>query len=109
VGIATAYTLGKLHNKPVIEVNHIMGHVFSVLVERSLESIELPYVCLTVSGGHNDLYLVTNEKLKVKNEKYFPKRRCHKFVSKNGISPNQNLDRWWLVNRCPHLRANKRT
>ena len=45
-----------------------MGHVFSVLVERSLESIELPYVCLTVSGGHNDLYLVTNEKLKVKNE-----------------------------------------
>jgi N6-L-threonylcarbamoyladenine synthase len=68
VGITTAYTLGKLHNKPVVEVNHIMGHVFSVLVERSLESIELPYVCLTVSGGHNDLYLVTNEKLKVKNE-----------------------------------------
>ena len=35
-----------------------MGHVFSVLVERSLESIKLPYVCLTVSGGHNDLYLI---------------------------------------------------
>jgi tRNA A37 threonylcarbamoyltransferase TsaD len=69
VGITTAYTLGKLYNKPVVEVNHIMGHVFSVLVERSLESIELPYVCLTVSGGHNDFYLVTNEKLKVKNEK----------------------------------------
>ena len=61
VGITTAYTLGKLHNKTVVEVNHIMGHVFSVLVERSLTSVELPYVCLTVSGGHNDLYLVTHE------------------------------------------------
>ncbi len=68
VGITTAYTLGKLHNKPVVEVNHIMGHVFSVLVERSETSIELPYVCLTVSGGHNDLYLVENKELQEKNE-----------------------------------------
>jgi N6-L-threonylcarbamoyladenine synthase len=58
VGITTAYTLGAIYDKPVVEVNHIMGHVFSVLVERSLSELHVPYICLTVSGGHNDLYLV---------------------------------------------------
>ena len=49
-----------MYQKPVIEVNHIMGHVFSILLERSLDQIQLPYVCLTVSGGHNDLYFIEN-------------------------------------------------
>lgn len=58
VGITIAYTLWAIYTKPVIEVNHIMGHVFSVLLERSIDQIQLPYVCLTVSWGHNDLYLI---------------------------------------------------
>jgi tRNA A37 threonylcarbamoyltransferase TsaD len=36
-----------------------MGHVFSILVVRSRKILQLPYVCLTVSGGHNDIYLIT--------------------------------------------------
>ncbi len=58
---ATAHTLWEWLQKPVIEVNHIMGHVFSILCGRSHEILKTPYVCLTVSGGHNDLYVVTDD------------------------------------------------
>lgn len=66
VGVTVAHTLGTMRNKEVIEVNHIMGHVFSVLAERSLQDIQFPYLCLTVSGGHNDIYLV--EQWEMSNE-----------------------------------------
>lgn len=58
VWVTSAYMLWAMWKKPVIEVNHIMGHVFSVLAWRSLDLLVLPYVCLTVSWGHNDIYLV---------------------------------------------------
>lgn len=58
VGVTAAHTLGALWEKPVIDVHHIMGHVFSVLADRGLATMQLPYLCLTVSGGHNDVYLV---------------------------------------------------
>jgi len=61
VGITTAYSLSDLRKKPVVEVNHIMGHVFSILIDRKTSILQLPYLCLTVSGGHNDLYLVEDE------------------------------------------------
>lgn len=61
VGVNAAHTLGILRDKPVLEVNHIMGHVFSVLLERRLDINQLPYVCLTVSGGHSDIYVVTDK------------------------------------------------
>jgi N6-L-threonylcarbamoyladenine synthase len=58
VGITAAHLLSKIRNKPIIEAHHILGHVFSVLCERRVEDIQLPYICLTASGGHNDLYLI---------------------------------------------------
>lgn len=58
VGKATANLIAKFFDKPVIEVNHIYGHVFSLLLERSVEDIEFPLVVLTASGGHNDVYVV---------------------------------------------------
>lgn len=58
VWVTTAHMLWQLRNKEVVEVNHIMGHVFSVLIGRSIEDIQLPYLCLTVSGWHNDIYIV---------------------------------------------------
>lgn len=62
VGITTACLLSKIRNKPIIEAHHVLGHVFSILCERSLDILQLPYVCLTASGGHNDLYLVEHRK-----------------------------------------------
>ena len=54
--ITLARTLGKVLNKPVLELNHIMGHIFSNFLERKKDDIKFPLVCLTVSGWHNDVY-----------------------------------------------------
>jgi len=79
VWIATAHTLWKLWWKPVIEVNHIMGHVFSTLLWRRIDMKQLPYVCLTVSGGHSDIYLVQSyafhEKIIIQDEVNWIKRQ----------------------------------
>lgn len=53
-----AHFLSHILEKPIIEVHHIMWHVFSLLCDRSRDVLQVPYVCLTVSGGHNDLYYV---------------------------------------------------
>lgn len=98
VGITTAYTLWKIHHKPVVEVNHIMGHVFSVLVERSGEELHFPYICLTVSGGHNDLYIVENEKWKIKNEKCETKS-----------SPAAYVDEWDMLQLGKNQQSNEKT
>jgi len=58
VGKAVATTLAEYFQKPLIEVDHIHGHIFSILLERKLTDITFPMVILTASGGHNDIYLV---------------------------------------------------
>jgi len=60
VGTETAKWLGYLWNKPVIKVNHIRGHVYANWLERdpSKDPIQFPLVCLSVSGGHNELILL---------------------------------------------------
>ena len=60
VGRTTAHLLAEYYHKPLLEVNHIHGHIFSILLERKLEDIQCPLVILTASWGHNDLYVVTN-------------------------------------------------
>ncbi|PJA48362.1 MAG: hypothetical protein CO170_02970 [candidate division SR1 bacterium CG_4_9_14_3_um_filter_40_9] len=60
VGKATANLLADFFNKPVVQVNHIYGHLFSLLLERSPDDIQFPLAVLTASGGHNDLYIVTS-------------------------------------------------
>ena len=62
VGRTAAYLLSEYYNKPLVEINHIHGHIFSILLERSVDDIEFPLVILTASWGHNDLYVV-NKKL----------------------------------------------
>ncbi len=70
VGVATAKTLSATLNKPLIPVNHIMGHVYSNFLATSRE-IEVksqkskvkndgyffPFLSLIVSGGHTELIL----------------------------------------------------
>jgi tRNA A37 threonylcarbamoyltransferase TsaD len=36
-------------NIKVLELNHIEGHIFSNFLERKIEDIKFPLVCLTVS------------------------------------------------------------
>jgi N6-L-threonylcarbamoyladenine synthase len=49
VGKATANLLSEYFNKPVKEVNHIHGHIFSLFLEKKFEDIQLPMVVLTAS------------------------------------------------------------
>ncbi len=67
VGKAVAAFLAKHFDKPVVEVNHIYGHLFSLFLERNVDEIQLPMVVLTASGGHNDIYVVDDGKLKIEH------------------------------------------
>jgi N6-L-threonylcarbamoyladenine synthase len=56
VGVLTARALGFSWGVPVIGVNHIEGHIFANYIAD--ESLEPPFICLVVSGGHTDILLV---------------------------------------------------
>ena len=55
-GVSVASTLSTVLKKSIIPIHHIEAHIFSNFLEREEEDITFPLVCLTVSGGHNDLY-----------------------------------------------------
>ncbi len=56
VGLSFAKGLAVGLDIPLIGVNHLEGHVYSVFVEDPHPTF--PYVCLTVSGGHTQLDVV---------------------------------------------------
>jgi N6-L-threonylcarbamoyladenine synthase len=66
-GITVASTLSQTLKIPVLEIDHIQAHIFSNFLERGESDIQFPLVCLTVSGGHNEVYYMpdmwTREKL----------------------------------------------
>ncbi len=53
-GITFAEDLGKRWNRPIVPVNHMEGHVFSVLYNID-KPLQLPALALLVSGGHTEL------------------------------------------------------
>jgi N6-L-threonylcarbamoyladenine synthase len=60
VGISYAKALAFALDKPLIAVNHLEGHIHSVLLEerhRENREIHFPVLALVVSGGHTHLYL----------------------------------------------------
>ncbi|MDD4151898.1 MAG: tRNA (adenosine(37)-N6)-threonylcarbamoyltransferase complex transferase subunit TsaD [Candidatus Gracilibacteria bacterium] len=60
-GITVAKTISIILNIPLIEINHIEAHIFANFLERKDENIEFPLVCLTVSGGHNEVYYMKDK------------------------------------------------
>ena len=56
VGVAAAKALSVATRVPLRGVNHIKGHICSTFLERP--DLQLPMLCLVVSGGHSDLILV---------------------------------------------------
>ncbi len=59
VGFNAAKTLAYALDKPIIPINHIEGHIYSVFSDNSAK-IEFPIISLTVSGGHTSLTLIKN-------------------------------------------------
>ncbi|HVA96552.1 MAG TPA: tRNA (adenosine(37)-N6)-threonylcarbamoyltransferase complex transferase subunit TsaD [Candidatus Acidoferrales bacterium] len=76
VGVETAKTLAFVLNKPIIPVNHMVGHIYANFIATSLrggttkqsqtrlphfarnDDIKFPALALVVSGGHTDLLLI---------------------------------------------------
>ena len=83
VGVETAKTLAKVWDKPLIPINHLLGHFYANLIQEDVSSIkyhvssienkkihntkykiqntpQFPCLGLLVSGGHTDLVLFTD-------------------------------------------------
>ncbi len=58
VGIECAKALSLVYNKPLIAVNHTMGHIYANNIENK---ITYPTLALVVSGGHTDLLILKSE------------------------------------------------
>jgi N6-L-threonylcarbamoyladenine synthase len=56
VGIAAAKSMAYVLNLPIVGVNHILGHVAAIFLERT--SLRFPFLALVVSGGHTSLFRV---------------------------------------------------
>ncbi len=52
VGFKKAKELALKHNKKLIGVNHLFGHICSTYLESDLEP---PFICLLASGGHTQI------------------------------------------------------
>ncbi|HKC15049.1 MAG TPA: tRNA (adenosine(37)-N6)-threonylcarbamoyltransferase complex transferase subunit TsaD [Patescibacteria group bacterium] len=59
IGVETAKTLSYVFEKPIIPVNHLIGHIYANWIEQD-KNIEFPALSLLVSGGHTDLVLIKN-------------------------------------------------
>src|SRR5438132_10885096 len=58
VGVSYAKAMAFALNKPLVGVNHIEGHIYSVCFENP--PVEHPTLALVVSGGHTNLFFVPN-------------------------------------------------
>lgn len=74
IGTQAANVISFVKNKPLIPVQHIVGHIYSNWLYGpddavTNEEIALPALVLTVSGGHNDMILMRDHhKFKVLGE-----------------------------------------
>ena len=61
IGVETAKTIAYVTKKPIIPVNHVLAHLYAnFLVPEN--HIQFPAIGLVVSGGHTELFLMTNNK-----------------------------------------------
>jgi N6-L-threonylcarbamoyladenine synthase len=62
VGVETAKMLSLVWDKPLVGVNHLVGHIYANFLASSdtgdIPIIEFPAIVLLVSGGHTDLVLM---------------------------------------------------
>ncbi len=59
VGINYAKGLALAANKPLLGINHLEGHVYSLWLTEPRRDVQFPALVLIVSGGHTELLLMT--------------------------------------------------
>lgn len=57
VGVASAKALAFSHQKPLIPVHHIAGHIYA---NHLVKPLEFPLIALIVSGGHTEMIYMKN-------------------------------------------------
>lgn len=61
VGIQKAKDLASQHKKPLIGINHLEGHLYSVFAQNSKSNpprpMQFPYLGMIISGGHTEFVL----------------------------------------------------
>jgi len=61
VGVSYAKALALSLDIPLIDVNHMHGHILAHFIDdEGKEKPQFPFICLTVSGGHTQLVLVSD-------------------------------------------------
>lgn len=58
VGASFAKSLAMARNLPLLAVNHLEAHILAHFIEGPQAAPDLPFLCLTVSGGHTQIVLV---------------------------------------------------
>lgn len=58
VGVNMAKGLALGRSKPLLGINHIEGHIYSLWLTDAAPKITFPILTLVVSGGHTELYLM---------------------------------------------------
>lgn len=66
VGLTAAKTLAFVHDKPLIPVNHLAGHIYA---SQLIQPLKFPLLALIASGGHTELvYMVKDGSFEVIGE-----------------------------------------
>lgn len=60
VGVNVAKGLALASHKPLLGINHIEGHIYAQWLAEDRDEIEFPILILVVSGGHTELYLMSD-------------------------------------------------
>ena len=55
IGLEAAKTLAFVHNKPLIPVHHIAGHIYA---NSLVQPLQFPLLAVVVSGGHTELIVM---------------------------------------------------
>ncbi len=58
VGVEFAKVLSYVYNKPLIKVNHLIGHIYANKIG---DNLKFPCLALVISGGHTELIKMTGD------------------------------------------------
>jgi N6-L-threonylcarbamoyladenine synthase len=61
VGTSFAKSFSLALGIPLIDVNHMQGHIMAHFIDEGQEMPEFPFLCLTVSGGHTQIVLIKEQ------------------------------------------------
>src|SRR5690349_17519660 len=60
IGVTAAKTLAWSLGKPLIGVDHVQAHLYSVMLDSAADRPSFPAIGLVISGGHTSLYLLND-------------------------------------------------